>query len=128
MDVNKDPSAYYVYVQNTTNNRMELTAVIHAMELCRTYEDAEIFSDSQYVVEGINNWMYNWATRGWKNVKNEDLWKRAYSIKLSHHCLKVTWVKGHNGNRFNDLADRYAVYARESRKSGRGKLKVNTEV
>lgn len=119
--------AYYMYARNTTSNRMELNAVIDAMELCWIYEDAEILSDSQYVVEGLNSWMYNWAKRGWKNVKNEDLWKRAYTIKLMHPCIKINWVRGHNGDRFNELADKYAVYARESKKSGRGKLKLAQE-
>jgi len=124
VDISEEPFAYYVYAKNTTNNRMELSAVLHAMELCGTYEQAEIFSDSQYVVDGINDWMYNWETRGWKNVKNDDLWKKAYNIKLSHNCLTVSWLKGHDGNRFNELADKYAVYARVHMKSGKGKLKV----
>ncbi|MBN2049942.1 MAG: ribonuclease HI [Spirochaetales bacterium] len=93
----------------TTNNRMELTAVIEALQHIPSDRDAKVYTDSQYVKNGITGWIHTWRKNGWKTsagkpVKNQDLWIRLRSLeeirKVSWH-----WVKGHAGNRFNEEAD-----------------------
>ena len=98
---------------NTTNNRMELLAAIMALKKIKKKSDITIFTDSKYVKDGITDWIKKWKLNSWKSsnkkpVKNKDLW-----IKLDNSCLKhnVTWkwVKGHAGNKYNNLADELAV-------------------
>jgi ribonuclease HI len=103
-------------VENTTNNRMELQAVITAIELAKrnNYDEIEIFTDSAYVVNAINQkWIATWIMRGWKTIKNEevknrDLWEKLISVTpgIKYHFTKV---KGHSSNKLNDLADDLAV-------------------
>lgn len=97
----------------TTNNKMEMTAVIRAIEfLRRTYpgDPATIYCDSEYVVKGITEWMTKWKSRGWVKkggaIKNLDLWKRLDQIVSPN--LTFTWVKGHQGEEMNELADHLA--------------------
>lgn len=108
-------------VKDTTNNRMELTAVIWAMEYAINCNvpSIDIFSDSSYVVNAINmRWLQNWILNGWKTakgeeVKNKDLWE--YFIKIAPKVsFKLFKVKGHANNALNNLADSLAVMARES--------------
>jgi ribonuclease HI len=93
----------------TTNNRMELTAAIRALaELKRTC-DVLLVTDSQYVMQGIQDWMPNWKKRGWKTaakqpVKNADLW-RQLDEQVSRHKVTWKWVRGHNGHVGNERAD-----------------------
>lgn len=96
----------------TTNNRMELMAVIQALESLKRECAVKITSDSQYVLKGINEWMANWKKRGWKTaakkpVKNVDLWQRLDKA-CELHDIEWVWVKGHSGHTENDIADELA--------------------
>lgn len=98
--------------RETTNNRMELLAVINALEALTKPCSVQINSDSKYVLQGITEWMDNWKKRGWKTaskspVKNEDLWRRLDAARLPHN-VKWVWVKGHSGDTGNDRADQLA--------------------
>lgn len=98
--------------KETTNNRMELTAVINALEALTKPCAVQLHSDSKYVLQGITEWLENWKKRGWKTanksaVKNEDLWRRLDAAKERHE-IEWLWVKGHSGNNGNDRADRLA--------------------
>ena len=103
----------------TTNNRMELTAAIKALEYCnnqeqkqRSLKNLKIFTDSTYVKEGITVWINNWEKNNWKtsdkkNVKNVDLWKRLKDLSKSKQ-IEWCWIKGHSDDPMNDLADKLA--------------------
>lgn len=100
--------------KETTNNKMELTAFIEAIKSTHLEEpEIELYSDSKYLIDGINSWLPNWKKRGWKNadkkpVKNLELWQEI--DKLTENInLKLIWVKGHNENKYNEMADRIAV-------------------
>lgn len=97
----------------TTNNRMELTAAIRALEALARDEPAELLVDSQYVRQGITSWLHSWVRRGWrkadgKPVENEDLWRRLWSL-ASGRDLAWSWVRGHAGDRWNERADELAA-------------------
>ncbi len=94
--------------KNTTNNRMELMAVIMAIESIDRIQDVTIFTDSTYVQKGISEWIINWKRNGWKSsnkqpVKNQDLWVRLDN--LNSEQITWQWVKGHSGHIENDRAD-----------------------
>jgi ribonuclease HI len=96
----------------TTNNRMELTAVIRALEALKRRVSARIYTDSQYVRLGITEWVPQWKTRGWrtadrKPVKNQDLWERLDDL-AQRHDLEWHWVKGHSGVPQNERVDQLA--------------------
>lgn len=96
----------------TTNNRMELMAVIQALESLKRECKVKVTSDSQYVLKGINEWMENWKKRGWKTaarkpVKNVDLWQRLDKAR-ENHDIEWVWVKGHSGHDENEIADELA--------------------
>lgn len=96
----------------TTNNRMELTAVIRALEALKRPSVVRIHTDSQYVQKGITEWIRNWKRRGWRTaektpVKNEDLWRRLDELAAQHR-IEWIWVRGHAGNAGNERADRLA--------------------
>jgi len=98
--------------QDTTNNRMELTAVIEALGALKRPCDVTLTSDSTYVLKGIQEWMPNWKKRGWitaskKPVKNVDLWKKL-DVLIVEHKIDWQWVKGHSGHPENELADQLA--------------------
>lgn len=100
------------YVHETTNNRMELMAVIAALEALKEPCRVELHADSQYVLKGIKEWLPGWKARGWKTsdkkpVKNEDLWRRLDDAVSRHH-ITWHWVKGHAGNEMNERADALA--------------------
>lgn len=99
----------------TTNNRMELMAVIVAlMKLKEGDNDIHIYTDSKYVSDAINqNWIAGWIKRGWKNVKNSDLWQVMVKL-LKIHNPKFHWVKGHSGHTENEICDQLAVAAAKS--------------
>ncbi len=95
--------------KNTTNNRMELMAAITALETLKKPSVVLLHTDSKYVLQGITEWIDNWKKRDWKTaakkpVKNEDLWRRLDSA-IQKHKIDWVWVKGHSGNKGNDLAD-----------------------
>ena len=96
----------------TTNNRMELTAVIRALEALKRPSDVRIFTDSEYVRRGITEWVKSWKARGWKTaerkpVKNQDLWEQLDKL-ASGHKIDWRWVKGHSGIPGNERVDRLA--------------------
>lgn len=96
----------------TTNNRMELTAAIRALEALKTRCMVQAYTDSEYVRRGISEWLGDWKRRGWKTadrkpVKNEDLWRQLDDL-VSRHDVRWYWVKGHSGNRDNERADALA--------------------
>lgn len=96
----------------TTNNRMELMAVIAGLEAIK-WENAivEVWSDSTYVVKAITeNWLDKWVAKSWKNVKNPDLWQRFLPLYKSHR-VSFHWLKGHAGHPENERCDRLAVEA-----------------
>jgi ribonuclease HI len=96
----------------TTNNRMELTAVIEALSALKRASRVELHTDSQYVRQGITAWIHNWKKRGWKTsdnkpVKNEDLWRRLDELAGAHE-VEWIWVRGHDGDPGNERADELA--------------------
>lgn len=97
-------------VKDTTNNRMELTAVIKALESHSESFDITIISDSKYVTDAFNQgWLDNWVSNNWrtssrKAVKNQDLWKELLSLCESRNVI-FEWVRGHDGNTWNEMAD-----------------------
>ena len=98
--------------RDTTNNRMELTAVIKALESLKRACHIELYTDSQYVRNGITVWMRDWKRRGWKTadrkpVKNQDLWQRLDELAAGHE-VHWHWVKGHAGHPENERADELA--------------------
>ena len=99
----------------TTNNRMELLAVIVALEkLKSTDNDIHIFTDSKYVVDAIDKkWLQNWVRIGFKNKKNPDLWRRIIPL-LKEHKTTFHWIKGHAGHPENEICDELAVKAAQS--------------
>ena len=97
---------------DTTNNRMELTAVIEGLNSLTRHCQVKITTDSTYVKDGITSWIVNWKKRNWKTaakkpVKNQDLWQ-ALDLAVQQHDVEWAWVKGHSGHRENELADQLA--------------------
>ncbi len=102
----------YGYDPQTTNNRMEMMAVIESLKALKRPCDIELYTDSKYVLQGITEWMKGWKKNGWKTaakkpVKNEDLW-RALDEQVARHQIDWHWVKGHSGNAGNEKADQLA--------------------
>ena len=98
--------------RQTTNNRMELTAVIEGLRALPGRTKASVYTDSQYVQKGISEWIHSWKRRGWltadrKPVKNADLWRTLDEVARAHE-VKWHWVKGHAGHPENERADRLA--------------------
>ncbi|MCP2040170.1 ribonuclease HI [Neisseria sp. HSC-16F19] len=96
----------------TTNNRMELTAVIEGLRALKRPCTVEIYTDSQYVMQGMSEWIHGWKARGWKTaakqpVKNADLWQ-ALDSEAARHTVHWHWVKGHAGHPENEQADQLA--------------------
>ena len=97
---------------HTTNNRMELMAAISGLEALREPCTIVLYTDSQYVRQGITSWMANWLRRGWKTsggdqVKNRDLWERLH-LAAARHKIDWRWVKGHSGDPDNERVDELA--------------------
>ena len=97
---------------DTTNNRIELTAVIEGLAALKRPCEVTVTSDSTYVLKGIQEWMANWKKRGWKTaskqpVKNVDLWQKLDAV-VGEHKIDWQWVKGHSGHRENEIADQLA--------------------
>ena len=108
--------------RETTNNRMELTAAIRGLEALTRPSSVDLYSDSQYVLKGLGEWMSGWKKRGWRTaskqpVKNVELW-RALDELIATHEVRFHWVEGHAGHPENERADRMAVEAREALVSG----------
>jgi ribonuclease HI len=104
--------------RQTTNNRMELTAVIRGLETLKRPATVELVSDSEYVTRGLSEWLPKWKANGWrrregghwKEVKNEDLWRTLDQL-LAKHRVRVTHVRGHAGHPENERCDELAVAA-----------------
>lgn len=104
---------------DTTNNRMELKSIIKALESIEPGHTIDLYSDSQYCINSINQWLQGWVESGKLHTKqNPDLWERFIEIKQKHFLGKThinfTWVRGHNGNEFNEMADKLALKGRIS--------------
>jgi ribonuclease HI len=98
--------------RQTTNNRMELMAVIKGLQGLKKPSQVRVVTDSQYVKNGITQWIHNWKRNGWKTsskqaVKNADLW-RLLDSEVAKHQIEWRWVKGHSGHPENELADQLA--------------------
>jgi ribonuclease HI len=98
--------------RETTNNRMELTAVIRALEALKRHCSVKVYTDSQYVQKGISEWLPQWKRRGWrtadkKPVKNDDLWRELDAL-AQQHKIEWHWVRGHAGHAENERADALA--------------------
>jgi ribonuclease HI len=107
----------------TTNNRMELLAVIRALEALERPCEVTVVTDSQYVQKGISEWLPGWKRKGWKTaagkpVKNKDLWQ-ALDAAAGRHTVKWEWVRGHNGHAENERADALANQAIDAMQQGR---------
>ena len=103
----------------TTNNKMELTAVIQALKALKKPCEINLYSDSTYVLKGINEWLDNWTKKNFKNVKNSELW-REFSEISKPHKINIFWVKGHSGHKENEICDKIA-------KEEASKFKVKSE-
>lgn len=105
--------------ENTTNNKMEILAVVKGLELLKESCDVTVYSDSAYVVNSIEKkWIFQWKKKNWiksdgKQVKNIDLWERLLALLL-YHQVHFVKVKGHSDNSYNNRCDKLAVQARES--------------
>lgn len=104
--------------RDTTNNRMELRAVIEGLHALTRRSRVDIYSDSQYVLNGLSEWLEQWKARGWrtaakKPVKNEDLWRELDRLKAEHE-LDFHWIRGHNEHPENERCDQLAVAARDA--------------
>ena len=104
--------------RETTNNRMELTAVIEGLSVLTRASRVELYSDSKYTLDGLREWLDGWKRRGWKTsdkkpVKNQDLWQRLDALRGAHE-IRFHWIKGHNDHPENERCDKLAVEAREA--------------
>ena len=116
----KHKKELYGYEEETTNNRMELMAAIRALEILNRPSQVKLTTDSNYVRQGITQWLAGWKKRGWKTaankpVKNKDLWQRLDEI-AGKHKVAWHWVKGHSGNKGNERADELANKAMDERR------------
>ena len=108
----------------TTNNKMELQAVIEGLSALQRRSVVDLYSDSQYVLKGLKEWLPGWKAKGWrtadkKPVKNRELWERLDEL-VARHDVRFHWIRGHNEHPENERADRLAVEAREML-AGRGR-------
>lgn len=93
---------------DTTNNRMEMMAVIRALEALKKPSRVDLYTDSSYVQKGVSEWMRGWKAKGWPaKIKNQDLWKRIDEL-VAQHDVKFHWIRGHNGHPENERADALA--------------------
>lgn len=113
------------YASETTNNRMELTALIQALLATPVGSEIHAVTDSQYAKQGITEWIHGWKRKNWRSstgapVKNTDLWQ-ALDLAASQRRVRWSWVRGHNGHELNEMADALAneaVAAKRSTRSG----------
>ena len=104
--------------RESTNNRMEMRAVIEALKTLKKSSEVTIYTDSKYVLDGITKWIFGWKKNGWrtadkKPIKNIDFWQEL-DAEVAKHQIKWVWVKGNAGNHFNEIADELARKAAES--------------
>lgn len=103
-DVEKDISDFE---PETTNNRMELMAAIEALGALKDPCEVDLYTDSSYVKDGITKWIHGWKAKGYKKVKNPDLWQKL-DVAAARHKMTWHWVRGHDGNVMNERADELA--------------------
>jgi len=102
--------------RKTTNNRMELMAAIKGLEALKERCSVTLYSDSRYLVDAIEQrWVYAWQAKQWRKKENPDLWRRLLAL-LEEHEVKLTWVKGHADNPWNNRCDELAVEAMKNEK------------
>lgn len=108
-------------VPNTTNNRMELTAVIEALKEALTDSDEPItlYSDSTYVIQGVNEWYKGWIKKNWKGVANIDLWKQFLALKANFKNITFTHIRGHAGHKENEYVDELCNNAMDNYKENK---------
>ncbi|MBT4989042.1 MAG: ribonuclease HI [Rickettsiales bacterium] len=109
---NKKEKEIAGYQANTTNNQMELRAVIEGLKTLNAKCKINIYTDSKYVQQGITSWIYNWIKNDWKAankkpVKNKELWQELYQ-ESGKHDIAWHWVKAHNGDKYNEKVDQLA--------------------
>ena len=109
LNFKKDPIYLHGGSKETTNNQMELTAAIKALQYFTTPKNIKIFTDSKYLMNGIESWIKNWKINGWKTaakkpVKNKKLWEEL-DFQINLHQIEWQWVKGHDGDNYNEKAD-----------------------
>ncbi len=97
---------------HTTNNEMELRAVLEGLKALKEPVEVTIYTDSKYVANGINEWIYNWAKNNWKNskkrdIQHKDMWQDIYRL-INTHKVSIVWIKGHAGHKENELCDKIA--------------------
>ena len=115
----------YGYEPDSTNNRMELTAAIEALKTLKRPCEVEFHTDSQYLQKAFTaGWLENWQKRGWKTagkkpVKNKDLWLELIELSQTH-SIDWKWVKGHSGNKYNEICDELVHKARQEKKIYQG--------
>ena len=101
--------------ENTTNNIMEMTAAIKALEFFKIKKNIVLYTDSNYLKLGITNWIFSWKKNNWINSKREEVKNKSYWIVLDKlnnlHNIEWKWVKAHNGNKYNERADKLATSA-----------------
>ena len=101
--------------KNTTNNIMEMTAAIKALEFFKIKKNIVLYTDSNYLKLGITNWIFSWKKNNWINSKREEVKNKSYWIVLDKlnnlHNIEWKWVKAHNGNKYNERADKLATSA-----------------
>jgi ribonuclease HI len=107
------------FQENTTNNQMELKGAIEGLKALKRSSEIILYTDSIYVKNGISEWIKNWKINGWrgadkKPIKNQELWQELDLLASKHH-ITWKWIKGHNGNKYNDLADKLATEAIKKR-------------
>ncbi|WP_456399449.1 ribonuclease HI [Persephonella sp.] len=98
--------------ENTTNSEMEIKAVLEALKVLKEPCEVELYSDSEYVVNTIKNWIHNWAKNGWKSSKKKEIshknmWKEIYNL-MNIHKIHPVWIKAHAGHEENELCDKIA--------------------
>ncbi|MBL9001269.1 MAG: ribonuclease HI [Phycisphaerae bacterium] len=108
--------------RETTNNRMELSAVIHGLSALSRPSVVDLYSDSKYVLDGLNSWIHSWKKNGWRTsqkqpVKNQDLWQALDALRATHE-IRFHWIKGHNEHPENERCDQLAVAARDAAARG----------
>lgn len=107
-ETNTPPVVLRGYSKHTTNNIMELMGIIHALTYIPQGSNINIYTDSEYVQKGITEYLHKWRKNNFKDIKNVRLWKEIYSL-LQLSNVKISWVKGHNGDMYNEMADAEAV-------------------
>lgn len=104
LEYNAHKKEIFGVCEYTTNNKMELTAVIEALKCIKLASNIVVYTDSQYVQKGITQWIHNWKLKNWHKVKNVELWQELDSL-IHEHNIKWKWVYGHNGNAGNEYVD-----------------------